>query len=196
MIEISDAVMVFQSAVCVALLVVVLLKFWSAARLDAFRQEMFVVRDDLFDFAASGKISFENPAYRLLRQMMNGSIRYAHQLTFFRVCMTFVEIRLASRETEPKWFTKWENALANIRDREVQERMKDFHERAMTAIAKRLVFGSPLLIALLILSVPLVALQLGWNNLKQILAKAPTLTLSHVVDTRLIENEAAAAAPA
>lgn len=72
-----------QSIICIAVLMPLLLKLWSGARLDSFRQKMFVVRDELFDYAASGKIEFNDPAYRLLRQSMNGHIRYAHQLTFF-----------------------------------------------------------------------------------------------------------------
>jgi hypothetical protein len=35
---------------------------------------------------------------------------------------------------------------------------------------------------------------MGWLNLKQILSKAPLFTVSHVFDTRMIENQAAAAA--
>ncbi|GAC1691136.1 MAG: hypothetical protein PVS2B2_28790 [Candidatus Acidiferrum sp.] len=62
--EISDIAAVFQSAVCIVLFAIVLLKFWSAARLDAFRQEMFIIRDELFDYAASGQIAFDNPSYR------------------------------------------------------------------------------------------------------------------------------------
>jgi hypothetical protein len=43
--------------------------------LDRFRQDVFGLRDELWDFAASGQISFDDPAYRLLRQLMNGFIR-------------------------------------------------------------------------------------------------------------------------
>jgi hypothetical protein len=38
----------------------------------------------MFDYAADGNISFNDPAYALLRKSMNGFIRYAHTLTFFR----------------------------------------------------------------------------------------------------------------
>ncbi|GAC1691134.1 MAG: hypothetical protein PVS2B2_28780 [Candidatus Acidiferrum sp.] len=94
--------------------------------------------------------------------------------------------------------------------------MKNFHERAIIQTAKRLALGSPVLIGLLSIALPLVALQLalqrGLHNLKQIFTKtpkdtlpyivrqifttAPQVTLPYYVATRMIENEAAALATA
>lgn len=197
---IADISAVFQSAVCIALLAVVLLKLWSDARLDAFRQEMFIVRDELFDYAASGQIAFDDPAYRLLRQMMNGLIRYGHQITFFRFNMTALHIRLMGNDFGPKWSTKWEAALEKVRNEEVRDRMKQFHEDAMTLTAKRIVLGSPALIAVLALAFPLVVLYLvlqrSMHSLKQVFVTAPKFTLSRILDTQMIENEAAALAVA
>lgn len=193
---ISDAANVFQSAICIALLAAVLLKWWADARLDAFRQEMFTVRDELFDYAASGKIAFDDPAYRLLRQMMNGLIRYGHQLTLFRFCITFVEIQLVGRDLKSKWSTKWETALANISSKKVQDDLKNFHEKSMALTATHFVFGSPVLISLLAVALLYLVLDRGIHNLKQIFYTAPKFTLSHILDTRMIENEAAAQAAA
>src|ERR1035438_863123 len=76
---------VLESTVLFILLIVVWFGFWSSVRIDSFRQNMFALRDELFDYASSGKISFSDPAYRLLRQSMNGFIRHAHRLTFFQI---------------------------------------------------------------------------------------------------------------
>jgi hypothetical protein len=54
-------------------------------------------------------------------------------------------------------------------------------------------FGSPVLLTLLVASLPILMLRMGWLNLKPILSKAPLFTVSHVFDTRMIENQAAAA---
>ena len=47
---------------------------------DRFRQELFALRDDLFDEAESGLVAFEHPAYGMLRSTMNGFIRFGHRL--------------------------------------------------------------------------------------------------------------------
>src|SRR5437899_1072828 len=50
-------------------------------RIDAFRYKLFVLRDALFDAAADGMMPFDHPAYGMLRQYINGFIRFAHRLT-------------------------------------------------------------------------------------------------------------------
>jgi len=183
-----------ESCLCIFLIAFVLLKFWAEARLDSFRQKMFALRDELFDFAADGNIGFADEAYRLLRQSMNGTIRYAHQLTFFRVCMTMAEIEFASLGARSDWSADWQRALGTISDRQVREKMEAFHGRSMQLVIERLVLGSPLLLGFVLLTVPFVALRLGWLNLKTMLSRASLLAVPHLVNTRLIENEAAAAA--
>lgn len=197
MIGVSDLAAILQSAICLGLLAIVLLKFWAEARLDAFRQEMFALRDELFDYAADGRIKFDDPAYRLLRQVMNGFIRYAHQLTFFRVCVTVIEARIKSDKlSAPKWSESWEKALKRVPDGEVQSALLAFHYRALSCVARHLLFGSPVMLALSLCAVLLLVIRLGWQELKQVLNKAPFYTLSHLVGTDLIENEAAATAVA
>ncbi len=95
--EIRQLTNIIESAICLALLIPLLLSLLPTVRLDEFRQNMFAVRDELFDYAASGHISYNDPAYRLLRQLMNGYIRYGHQLTFFRVCLTVTQSKTMGR---------------------------------------------------------------------------------------------------
>lgn len=66
------------------LLALFYLAFWMYRdyQVDRFRQQIFSFRDELFDYAAAGKISFDHPAYTLMRRTMNGYIRFAHQMTF------------------------------------------------------------------------------------------------------------------
>jgi hypothetical protein len=61
------------------------------ALLDLFREKLFELRDGLFDQAAAGKLSFDEPAYLMLRSEINASIYSAHMLTFghllwFAIC--------------------------------------------------------------------------------------------------------------
>lgn len=201
-----------QSLLCLTLLMPLLLKLWAGARLDSFRQEMFIVRDELFDYAASGQIGFNDPVYRLLRQLMNGFIRYGHQLTFFRICMEVALVRTLGQKPSMKWTTEWERAMGNVKDVEVKRCLEAFHSRAIMCVGKRLILGSPVLLVIAVFGGLLSAIHMGIRRLGQISSKATVAavarvlsrisdeatiaTASRVVDFRLIENEAAATAVA
>lgn len=49
------------------------------------RQRLFGIRASLFNAALDGKIGFDDPAYRQVRQVLNGMIRFTHNLSFFRM---------------------------------------------------------------------------------------------------------------
>jgi hypothetical protein len=53
--------------------------------LDYFRQRMFELRDSMFDLAADGIISFDDPAYGLLRKTINGFLRFGHRISFIEL---------------------------------------------------------------------------------------------------------------
>lgn len=59
-------------------------------RVDLLRCRLFVLRDKLFEYAENGEIDFDDPAYRLTRTLLNGSLRFAHRLTF-------ADVMIASR---------------------------------------------------------------------------------------------------
>ncbi|MFK8029151.1 MAG: hypothetical protein AB8G18_02845 [Gammaproteobacteria bacterium] len=55
-------------------------------RVDLMRQRLFQVRDDLFSAVAdSSEVQHDHDAHVMLRSMLNGMIRFSHELTFFRV---------------------------------------------------------------------------------------------------------------
>jgi hypothetical protein len=189
--NIAQVATVVESAIFLALFCVLVLKLWPSLRLDTFRQHMFIVRDELFDYAASGSIGFNDPAYRLLRQSMNGFIRYAHQLTFFRLCLMIMHWKIFSDKPELSWAQKWERALGHVENESVRRDLMNFHARALDLVMSRLVSGSPVLILLLLTAIVTVLLSKGWRSLKQLLYEASTETVSRIVDPRLLEEEAA-----
>lgn len=77
---------------------------------DQLRQELFAIRDDLFDFAADGGISFEDRTYRRLRQDLNSLIRFAHKVSMFRLLfanwMTTAEMRARQQAEWKQWLTE------------------------------------------------------------------------------------------
>lgn len=78
---------VLSSLISIALLMVLLFWLYPDYRTDVFRQKMFRLRDDLFDEAVKGKISFNDQAYGMLRNAMNGHIRFAHQSNVWQVLL-------------------------------------------------------------------------------------------------------------
>lgn len=54
-------------------------------KIDESRQMLFKIRDDLFDKAAADIISFDDDAYGLTRNTLNGLIRFTHNLSTTRI---------------------------------------------------------------------------------------------------------------
>ena len=173
-------------------LIVFAYHFWPVMRLDEFRQSMFAVRDELFDFALSGKVSFDDPAYKLLRQSMNGFIRYAHQLTFFRLLCTVSRWKVLDEAPVYTWTYRWKSALLE-KDPVTIEALEDFHARALSLVAKRIVTGSPFLMAMVAVLAACVLLRTQLLNLKQVAKSTATDVVNRVIDPRLLEEEAARA---
>lgn len=75
-------------------------------RLDLYRQNLFEVRDTLFDAAAKHGL-FENKAYTMTRITINGMIRFAHEVSFLRLLLGYFSHR---------WFVKRDIAGLYLRD--------------------------------------------------------------------------------
>jgi hypothetical protein len=168
---------------------------WPGVRVDSFRQNLFALRDDLFDYAASGQISFQHPAYRLLRQSMNGFIRYAHRIGVFQIVMTVLIRRVTHpAKQEYDWTRKWEQALESVKDREVRTRLEEFHSRVGLMVAERVVLGSPLLISLLVAVLAADLFRRGWKSAQGAFRDAVVEAAARAVDPRVLEEEAMRAA--
>ena len=83
--EPHTAYIALQTLVSLAILLWFLLFAIPEYRQDRFRQSLFEVRDALFDYAAAGNISFDHPAYGMLRSITNGYIRYAHKMSLLQL---------------------------------------------------------------------------------------------------------------
>lgn len=182
-----------QSALLLIGIGVILFWLWPSVRLDCFRQDMFAVRDELFDYASSGRISFSHPAYRLLRQSMNGFIRYGHQVSFYQFIMTWLAWKALEGRESFKWRTKWEAALGSL-DEQTREELADFHERATMCVMERIVLGSPILIFLLCISAVIIVFHAGWKSAGDLMSAALSATAARTIDQRILDEEAARAA--
>ena len=194
-------VTVLESVMALAVLSWLLCALWPACRLDSFRQKVFAVRNDLFDYAAAGRIAFDDPAYTLLRQLMNGTLRYGHQITFFRLFLAGTSDRLLKRQIEPTWPQRWAAAMAKIESPSVRKDLEAFHARLWLLVSMRIVFGSPVLIAALMVSIAVILLDHGVRNIgrslrdfRQTLREATPRAAAWFVNPERLENEAALAA--
>lgn len=59
-------------------------------RVDLLREQLFIIRNDLFDHAARGEISFSAEAYKVARLALNGMIRFAHVINLTRIVVNRV----------------------------------------------------------------------------------------------------------
>ena len=184
--------MVCESAVAMTALLILVAYVYPCLRLDEFRQSMFVIRDELFDFALAGRIGFDDPAYRLLRHEMNGFIRYAHQLTFFRLVCTLLHWKALGEQPAFTWAARWETAVQQTSP-EIAAELRKFHSRALALVVKRLVTGSPTLMLALAIMILAVIFRTHWVSIKQVTRAAATETVNLLIGTSLIEEEAARA---
>ena len=87
MMETLTVVRIVRFSLCAIFTLIIFYACLRAYYLDVFRQKLFALRDELFDFAADGGIDFSDPAYLELRQDLNGLIRFAHKISMFRLLL-------------------------------------------------------------------------------------------------------------
>jgi hypothetical protein len=180
-----------QSIIACIVLLWMLLSCLPALRLDIFRQQMFAIRDELFDYAAAGNVAFDHPAYTLLRKSMNGFIRYGHRLSFFQLMITLCRWHFSDEKPVSRWQKQWEPALATIDNGDVKMKLGEFHTRSMGLVIGRIVSGSPVILTA-IAFVALAALCRGaWKSTAELYYVAAEKTLrAFSIHPDALEDEA------
>lgn len=110
-------------------------------RVDSYRQKLFKLRDQLFDFAAEGQIPFSHDAYGMLRSTINGSIRHGHRVgPIYLFAMACVR-----KESAPKlhFEQRWQKALSTL-EPEVRKKMECFRTDLHAKLLIQLLLTSPL----------------------------------------------------
>lgn len=70
---------------------------WQWICTDVARQILFEKRDQLFDLARAGELSFNSPEYRQVRKSLETLIRFAHQLSLPRFVVSCAAVPAAFR---------------------------------------------------------------------------------------------------
>lgn len=142
------------------LLLLVWLFFWLYRdyRLDLLRQRLFALRDELFDLVIDEKLPFDDPAYVLLRQTINGQIRSAHQYGFVEVLSHFIATRKSRRSVAiVNYESKLQKHTSRL-NREVREKMQAILDRAHLVLFEHIILTSSILMVTLITSVVMLLL--------------------------------------
>ena len=140
-------------------------------RVDTFRQSMFSLRDKLFDFAIDGGIGFDHPAYMELRELINGYIRFGHQIRL----MPGILFAYSIDEDDQAWLsehsfdTRWDE-VTNDLDVPTARVLYDYKRMANHKLYEHLILGSSVLVCTIVPAVILiVALWLGVGIIRRLL---------------------------
>ncbi len=133
---------VLLNAFFAGLLAVVLL-LWRRYRIDALRFRLFVLRDELFDYAHEHGVPFQAPAYVMLWRSINSMLRFAHKMVFTRFLLLFATSSRLQRTGMIEDFDRqWQDALDQLGDDEHRKRFEDLRERALLEVSKHMALGS------------------------------------------------------
>lgn len=154
------------STISVAGLLVILNRLRACA-VDYFRENVFSLRSDLFDLAASGGIPFDHQAYGMLRGILNGFIRGAHEVRLFSPLTYSVlrKDRLLDQRADDLEAT-WQEALASLPE-PTSEKLAAYRTKMHMFWLSYIVYGSPALLVtvvvpLLVTVVVPVVLAITW----------------------------------
>lgn len=116
-------------------------QLWRDYALDKCRQDLFTIRNELFDMAIRREhgIGFDAPVYGQLRQTLNGIIRFAHTISFTRLIIFQLLAGTPSRIV-----VRTERLIKEVQNTKLREDLKELQRRAGVSIVKYLVKTSPL----------------------------------------------------
>lgn len=113
--------------------------FVKEQRVDALREELFIIRNDLFCMAAAGHIAFESTSYVELRYLINGMLRFGHHIS---LRSSFIASRLAEIDPDKSSaYVRWKMSVDGEPE-DVQKKLLAIHHRMFWTYVNYLVNGS------------------------------------------------------
>lgn len=150
MIVMDQLATITHNYLALTLLLFVLLILRRMYREDRFRQNMFALRDELFDYAMSGAISFDHPAYTILRTSMNGMIRFAHRVTVTHMLFAYFLGKILATDLMIKNHQHTLEASFNsVENLETRLQIRKFHSQMQVRLVEHLVKSSLVLSSVL-----------------------------------------------
>ena len=110
---------------------------WPDFRNDAFRDDIFSVRDEMFRYAAEGNVSFSDPAYTILRLRMNALLRHGLDMTLVRLLI----LRATCKNVRSESFIAWQTALGKL-PLETRSKLEEFDFRTTIFVFQHVLYAS------------------------------------------------------
>jgi hypothetical protein len=101
---------------------------YASYRRDLLQNRLFGLRQDLFDFARKGSITFNHPAYGVLRTTINGFIRVGPRLNFIGVVILLATIKLDDIDHRESYTARLDRLSADL-PKDVAEELRKFRFR-------------------------------------------------------------------
>lgn len=141
-------------------------------RIDLLRQQLFRIRDDLFQHARKGDFDFDSKAYGMTRDTLNGMIRFAHELSIWRILVLIIIDRF-SREQEARhiYDERHKDAMEELTDKQRDIIVKAEIKMHVRVLAHIIYTCLPLFIVVSILEIMLkgaikIRLMDNWKQFK------------------------------
>jgi hypothetical protein len=123
---------------------------------DLLRQDLFDLRDQLFDIAAAKEIEFNHPAYGLLRSTINGFMLAADRMSLTSLVMFSIAGQPELRKAQSSYAQRWDAALGSLPEG-ARAKLVKIRDRLNDRLIMHVVATSPLM---WVLFVPVTALAL------------------------------------
>ena len=116
---------------------------------------MFALRNDLFDLWSSSGISFQHPAYKLIRTTINGFIRFGHKFSFMQIFILnkMCNYHASKLDSETSFNEEWASAISTL-DPAMTQKMESIRSHMNMLLLVHLVRSSPLFIVLVLTWLP------------------------------------------
>lgn len=132
--------------IAIGLTAKVIFRDYPGSAISVARNQLFSLRDELFELGKSGQLAFDSQGYRAARQMINGMIRYAHDLSLTQLMCTWT-IKTVRKQKMPA--SEWDRAIATLPE-DAKKKVDEIIDQAFVTMFRLLVTRSALLSALLI----------------------------------------------
>jgi hypothetical protein len=161
-----------SSLLSLALVWLLVTSLYRDYRVDLFRDRMFALRERFFDEAADGCLSFDNPAYQLVRTTMNGFIRFGHRVSLTSTLITYSRFGKQLTASHRSFHTRLDEALTGATETE-RRCVEKYVAEMNTLVFEQLILASPLLTFPMSIWAVLEALRLvGRHALSRVFARS------------------------
>lgn len=182
------------SVLSIGLLFYIVFFAYQSYRVARFRYKVFKLRDELFQEAAGGFIGFDHNAYKAVRILMNGHIRFAHTMTLWQPVLLYLIERFRGKlePDERSFYATYERATSDL-DEKTKDRLDVYIDKLDGYVMRHIFFALP---EFMVLTIPMFIVFLTRALVKMLPRLTFTLmegfTRNRVMDAAFAVGERAA----